>query len=224
MVLAFLAMTGVLLSLVLLATGVHPTPKPRNGDTFVSVLATAVIRDVRQTPHLVAFGFLVALVVHELGHAVLCRVEGIDIASSGVWLLGPIPVGGFVEIDAENRQNSGYPARLRILAVGVAINLVVGVSSLVALWLIRGALLSASSGETVVTALFWVGSVNLALGLFNCLPSIPLDGGHLIRTGTEALAVRMPRRFGGKTATGVAMGIWLLFMGSLLGTLVRIVI
>lgn len=219
--LAFLAMTVVVLSLVLLATGVHLAPETVDRATFASALVTAGIEDVRQAPHSVALGFLVALTVHEFGHAVLCRVEGIGIASSGVWLFGPMPVGGFVEINAENRRNSSYPARLRVLGIGVATNLVVGVVSLTSLWTIGGESLSTSSGEAVVTALAWVGGVNLALGLFNCLPSLPLDGGHLLRTGTEALAARMPRRYGGKIATGVSMGVWLLFMVSLAAVLVR---
>ena len=30
-------------------------------------------------------------------------------------------------------------------------------------------------------ALFWIGWLNVQLGLFNCLPMIPLDGGHIFR-------------------------------------------
>jgi len=30
-------------------------------------------------------------------------------------------------------------------------------------------------------SLFWIGWLNLQLGLFNCLPMIPLDGGHIFR-------------------------------------------
>ncbi len=46
-----------------------------------------------------AIGLLVTLVVHELAHAILCRVEGIDVKSMGAVLLGVIPIGGFAEPD-----------------------------------------------------------------------------------------------------------------------------
>ena len=43
---------------------------------------------------------LVTLVVHELAHAILCKVEGIRVKSMGI-LLAPIPVGAFAEPDEE---------------------------------------------------------------------------------------------------------------------------
>ena len=47
-----------------------------------------------------AIGLAVTLVVHELAHAVLCRVEGIDVKSMGLLTL-IVPIGGFAEPDEE---------------------------------------------------------------------------------------------------------------------------
>lgn len=47
-----------------------------------------------------AIGLAVTLVVHELAHAVLCRVEGIDVKSMGL-LTMIVPIGGFAEPDEE---------------------------------------------------------------------------------------------------------------------------
>jgi membrane-associated protease RseP (regulator of RpoE activity) len=40
--------------------------------------------------------------------------------------------------------------------------------------------------------LFWTAWINLNLGLFNCVPMFPLDGGHLLRTSAESFTSRLP--------------------------------
>lgn len=47
-----------------------------------------------------AIGLIVALVIHELAHAVLCRVEGVRVKSMGLLTL-IVPIGGFAEPDEE---------------------------------------------------------------------------------------------------------------------------
>ena len=44
----------------------------------------------------------------------------------------------------------------------------------------------------LANVLFWTGWVNFNLGLFNCIPAFPLDGGHILRTSTEAVLSRTP--------------------------------
>lgn len=46
----------------------------------------------------------------------------------------------------------------------------------------------------LANALFWTAWVNLNLGFFNCIPAIPLDGGHLLRSSVESVLARTPLR------------------------------
>ncbi|WP_049985275.1 site-2 protease family protein [Halobellus rufus] len=70
----------------------------------------------------IVFGLLVGLVVHEGGHGILCRVEGIDIESMGVFLFTIVPLGAFVQPDEESQREASRGGRTRMFAAGVTNN------------------------------------------------------------------------------------------------------
>jgi membrane-associated protease RseP (regulator of RpoE activity) len=64
----------------------------------------------------------------------------------------------------------------------------------------------------IANILLWVGWVNLYAGLFNCLPAVPLDGGHIFRDLIQAALERVtsPKRAERITRTVVALLAWLI--------------
>ncbi|AWB27813.1 site-2 protease family protein [Halococcoides cellulosivorans] len=84
-------------------------------------------------PAIVA-ALLVALVVHEGGHGLLCRVEDIDIDSLGLVFLGPIPMGAFVAPDEDSQIAADRGAQARMFAAGVTNNLAITIVALLLLF------------------------------------------------------------------------------------------
>ena len=137
-----------------LAAGVFPSSAPhRSAATYAAmgVLAALVL--------------FLSLILHELGHAVQARRDGVQIEGIRLWLFGGI---------AEMR--SGFPspgAEFRIAAAGPVVSLVLGLG-----FLAMGA--PSELPRVVAVILTWLGVVNLTLLVFNLLPSLPLDGGRLL--------------------------------------------
>ncbi|MCW3010601.1 MAG: site-2 protease family protein, partial [Solirubrobacterales bacterium] len=135
---------------------------------------------------LAAFLFFVSIVLHELGHALVARREGIATSGIDLWFFGGVAKLDRDTLDPgeEFRISAAGPAvtaGLVVLAAGVAI----AVSS-------TGDVLDAArfadSGVSATVALLsWLATINLFLLVFNMVPAFPLDGGRIAR----ALAWRM---------------------------------
>ena len=79
--------------------------------------------------------------------------------------------------------------------------------------------LGAGTVFALVNLLFWTGWVNINLGIFNCIPSYPLDGGHILNACVEATAARLPGEASARTVGVVTTGISAVMILSLLGLL-----
>ncbi len=87
----------------------------------------------------VLLAIAITIAIHEFGHGILCRVEGIVVKSMGV-LLFVVPIGFFVEPDEEELERTPPVAKSRMFGAGIANNLVLGVACFVALIVLLGAL------------------------------------------------------------------------------------
>jgi len=136
---------------------------------------------------LTAVAFFGSLLLHELGHALRARRDGVRIDGITLWLFGGVA-----------RMGGDYPdagAELRIAGAGPLVSLGLGVAFTVAglAWPQPG---------VVAVCLQWLGLVNLALLAFNLLPALPLDGGRILR----ALLWRRSGNFVRATARAARIG------------------
>jgi Zn-dependent protease/CBS domain-containing protein len=145
--------------------------------------------------------FVLGILLHEVGHAIQARREGMTIHSITLWLFGGVArfEGFFPSGAAEVRVALAGPAVSLVLGFGL-----LGISHLSALPL---------GAQTVI---WWLAIINIILGGFNMLPALPLDGGRTLRgavwaiTGSLERATRTAFRISRVVAFGmIAVGIML---------------
>src|SRR5436190_3044237 len=121
-----------------------------------------------------AFLFFASVVLHELGHAVVARRNGISITNISLWMFG-----GMADLRSEPRTPG---AELRIAAAGPAMTLLVIVASIAAGFGIYGAsefedalaLQARSNPPGGAVVLGWFANVNVFVLIVNLLPALPL--------------------------------------------------
>jgi Zn-dependent protease len=170
-----------------------------------------------------AMGFAMALLLfgsvllHELGHSVAAKLQGIGVNSITLFLFG-----GIASIDRESKTPGGA---LKVAVAGPLVSF--------GLFLVISALaqnLSLPQPATVV--LQNVAYINLVLTLFNLIPGLPLDGGQVLKalvwkmTNSRIQGIRWAARSGQilgwlAIALGLAMillyqdysGLWIAAIG-----------
>ena len=167
------------------------------------------------------FLFFVSLVMHELGHALVARREGIGISGIDLWFFGGV---------AKMSRDSQSPGEeFRVAAAGPLVTLVIfGVCyGLAALVQSGGALeVARLAGDAEASPTFallgFLASINAMLFLFNLVPAFPLDGGRIARSivwklsGNRNTATRVAGRIGeGFAYVLIGIGIFLAARGEL---------
>jgi Zn-dependent protease/predicted transcriptional regulator len=188
------------------ATGIFPETNPGLSDATYVAMAVAG-----------ALLFFVTLLLHELGHAIQARREGMEIEGITLWFFGGVAKfrGMFPTAGAE----------FRIAVAGPLVSLLIG-AVLVAFAAFAGL------PEPVDAVSAWLGFYNLMILAFNLLPALPLDGGRMLRSalwyfrgefaGATRVAATIGRGIGYlMIAGGIASlvflndfsGAWLAFIG-----------
>jgi Zn-dependent protease len=118
--------------------------------------------------------FVLSLLAHEVGHAVVAARNGIEVEGITLWLLGGV---------ARLRGEAANPGMdFRIAAVGPAISLALGAIFTVTSWVLSGA----QAPELITGVVSYLGAINILLAVFNLIPAAPLDGGRILRSALWA--------------------------------------
>ena len=159
-----------------------------------------------------------SVVLHELGHSIVARSQGIKVNSITLFLFG-----GIAAIEEESKT-PGEALQVAIAGPSVSIALFV-LLTLLSYVLPTSSLASLMMGD--------LARINLILALFNLIPGLPLDGGQIFKaavwkvTGDRFLAVHWAAKAGqilgwSAIAAGAVLefstgelvgGLWLVLLG-----------
>src|SRR3954471_2162083 len=126
-----------------------------------------------------AFVFFGSIILHELGHALAARREGIGVAGVDLFFFG-----GFMRA---MRDSETPGEEFRVAAAGPAVTLLLtlvfgGVGyALLGDQLIHAATFDYASGSLVEVVIAFAALANAGLFVLNMVPAFPLDGGRITR-------------------------------------------
>jgi Zn-dependent protease len=200
------------------------------GDSQVAFLAAVAT----------AFGFFGSILLHELGHAVAARREGIHVSGIDLFFFG-----GVMKMSQDTRS-PGQEFRVAVAGPLVTLAIVV-VGGAAALALLGSEVFfdalrfRASAGSAFELWLSFLVAMNVLLLAFNLVPAFPLDGGRIARaaawrvTGDRGRATRLSAYLGQAFAGAMMVygfflivaeddafgGLWIIVLGWLLGSSAR---
>jgi Zn-dependent protease len=187
-----------------------------------------------------AFGFFGSILLHELGHAVVARREGIGVSGIDLFFFG-----GVMKMNSDTRS-PGQEFRVAVAGPVVTFAIIVVAALVSTLLLGWDAFVAAARLRSVATDSavdLWCSflvSMNVLLLAFNLVPAFPLDGGRIARsivwkvTGNRNRATKVSGYLGmgfagllilygvwGLTQSDATGGLWAIVLGYLLGSSAR---
>ncbi len=150
--------------------------------------------------------FFGSVLLHELMHSVVAQASGIPVKSITLFILG-----GVAQITREPEEPK---TELQIALAGPLTSILLGGIFWAIFYTVP------ATFEHVIAVAFWLGWINLVLGVFNLLPGFPLDGGRVLRSilWWRSGNLRRATRWASNAGRGISFlfifgGIWLIFTG-----------
>jgi Zn-dependent protease/CBS domain-containing protein len=159
------------------------------------------------------FLFFLSILLHELAHALVAILSGLQVRSITLFLFG-----GVSTIEAEPRS----PGNELLMAIAGPIESI-GLGfwlAVVAAWTsglhgpIDDPMAAIAPLSPLATLLAWLGAINMLVGVFNLVPAFPLDGGRVLRAILWAFLGDFRRATSWATATGKAFA-WLFIVAGI---------
>ncbi|MBA3262312.1 MAG: site-2 protease family protein [Thermoleophilaceae bacterium] len=186
--------------------------------------------------------FFLAILLHELGHAVVAIRNGIPILGIDLWMFGGVAKLG--------RDTDSPGVEFRVAVAGPLVTLAIaaicfgiGAALSSADTVLKGSRFEDADLSGAVAMLGYLTTVNVFVLVFNLIPGFPLDGGRIARaiawklTGDRYRATRFAARLGrlagwamvavgglilaGVIGWDVITGVWLIFIGIFLAQAAR---
>ncbi len=158
-----------------------------------------------------SFLFFGSVLLHELMHSLVALREGIQVQAITLFFLG-----GVSEIAGEPKTARD---EFNMAIAGPLTSLVLGGIFLAIFFTLRST--TTESAQFITAIAYYLGYINILLGVFNLIPGFPLDGGRVLRSliwwGSKNL------RRATKIASSIGRiagflfifgGIWLIFSGN----------
>jgi Zn-dependent protease/CBS domain-containing protein len=167
----------------------------------------------------VAFGFFLSSVSHDMAHAIVAKRRGVDVSSIRVSFFGGATA--FDPSSPDPRHDAAIAASGPVASICIAVALLAVTAGAMAL----GNEFSAATGVLAVLVF-----LNVGLGVVNLVPAYPLDGGRIVRdlawrrSGSERTGLQTASRAGRLTgyvvvAAGLAA---LLLEGGAMGAMLAL--
>jgi Zn-dependent protease len=182
--------------------------------------------------------FFGSVLAHEMAHSLVARAQGLPVRNITLFLFGGV---SNIQKEPESPKNEFWMAiagPLTSLVLGVVM-LLIAVGGVITTRGLGQPGLAVRNLSPLNAILFWLGSVNIILAVFNMIPGFPLDGGRVLRSiiwaATHNLrsATRWAAAIGQAIAwimiiagismafglripffgTGLVSGLWLAFIG-----------
>ncbi|MGI6208465.1 MAG: site-2 protease family protein [Anaerolineae bacterium] len=158
--------------------------------------------------------FFGSVLAHELAHSLVARSRGMPVRDITLFLFGGV---SNIQREPDSPRDEFFMALvgpLTSIILGGALLLIAGLTSDPTPGLGADPLGLLGQLGPVTLLLYWLGSVNILVGLFNLIPGFPLDGGRVLRSIFWAATDNLRRAT--RWAAGVGQTIaWLLILAGI---------